>query len=206
MKKNSMFLLVFCFSLFFIQQANAQLFKIGVGGGLTSFQSPASYTNDLTISNGNVDSYGFKSNYHVGVEAKFNLPLIPITPVAFIDYHVIKGSGTGDFTGYQTSLTIISIGAEAEFFILPLPFVHPYLALNVSENNFGKLETQAPNGATLDLPSKSRVGGGAGIGTEITIPPVNFDLSLKYNVFNLVGKSAREENINAVTLNLMLLF
>lgn len=204
MKKFSLILIFFF--LLFMQRTDAQLLKIGVGGGLTSFQSPALYANDISLTNGNVDAYGLKNNYHFGVEAKFNLPLFPITPIAFFDYHVMKGTGSGDYTGYQTSLSILSIGAEAEYFVMPLPFVHPYLAINISENNFGKLEIQAPGGATLDSPTQSRIGGGIGIGTEITIPPVNFDLSAKYNSFNLLGKSSGEQSVNVVSVSLMLLF
>ncbi|MHB8579659.1 MAG: outer membrane beta-barrel protein [Ignavibacteriaceae bacterium] len=204
MKKVS--LILFLFVLLFFQQVNAQLFKIGVGGGLLSLQSPALYKNDISLTNGNVDAYGLNNNYHFGVEAKFNLPLFPITPVAFIDYHVFRGSGSGDYTGFQTSLNMITIGAEAEYYFLPLPFLRPYLSVNISENSFGKLEIQAPGGATLDSPSYSRIGGGAGIGAEVTITPVNFDLYSQYNSYNLVGKNSGEQSVNAVSVNLMLLF
>ncbi len=198
--------ILFLFMLLFIQSADAQLLKIGVGGGLLSLQSPNYYTNNISLTNGNVDAYGLKNNYQFGVEAKFNLPLFPITPVAFINYGILKGTGSGDYTGYQTSLSIFSIGAEAEYFALPFPFMRPYVALNISENNFGKLEIEAPSGATLDSPTLSRLGGGIGIGAEITIPPVDFDLSAKYNVFNLVGKNSGEKSVNAFSVSLMLLF
>lgn len=198
--------ILFLLLLLFMQSADAQLLKIGVGGGLLSLKSQNYYTNNISLTNGNVDAYGLKNNYLFGAEVKFNLPLLPITPVAFINYNILKGTGSGDYTGYQTSLNIFSIGAEAEYFVLPFPFVRPYLALNISENNFGKLEIEAPSGATLDSSTLSRLGGGIGIGAEITIPPVDFDLSAKYNIFNLVGKSSGEKSVNAFSVILMLLF
>ena len=194
-------------SIIFVNTTNAQLVKIGVGGGTTIFQSPAMFTNNFSLVNGDVLAFGFKNAYHLGVEAKFNIPMLPITPVAFIDYHILKGSGSNDSLGFSTSMNIFTIGAEAEYSFIPLPFVHPYLLINITENNLGQVETQASNGASIvNIPSKSRIGAGAGIGAEVTIPPVNFDISLKYNTFNLVGKASGEQSINSLNLSLELLF
>jgi|GEM_PF-1345269 len=207
-------LLVLFLSVLFVNEAGAQSIKIGVGMGLTNLQSPQQYTNGFAIENvdpnsgyGTVTGYGLRNGYHFGIEAKFNFPLLPITPVAFIDYHILKGSGNADSLGYTTSLNIISVGAEAEFFIIHLPFVSPYVAVNISENFFGKLETDvSQTSLAWTYPAESRTGGGLGVGAEISLPPIDFDLSLKYNYFNLIGKSSGEQNINSLNLNLELLF
>ncbi len=201
-------------TVLFANTANAQLVKIGVGMGLTKLQSPSLYTNNFAIQNvdpvsgyGTVTGYGLGNAYHFGLEAKFNIPLVPITPVAFIDYHLMKGTGNADSMAYSTSQNIFTIGVELEYFIIHLPFVSPYVAVNASENFFGKLETDvSQTGTAWTYPAENRMGGGVGVGAEITLPPIDFDLSLKYNYFNLIGKSSGEQNINSLNLNLELLF
>ncbi|MFO7448156.1 MAG: hypothetical protein R6W90_17485, partial [Ignavibacteriaceae bacterium] len=59
--------------------ANAQGIKLGIGGGLTSIQSPDLYTED--------EGLGFSSEYHFGGKIKFDIPIVPITPYAHITYH-----------------------------------------------------------------------------------------------------------------------
>ncbi len=194
----------FCFVLFFFLLLNnvtsAQLVRFGLGGGLTMIKSPAEYTNSVE-NNG----LGFTNNYHLTAIAKLNFPLIPITPAVFIDYHVLRGSSSNS-SNIETSQNIFSFGAEGELSILPLPLVKPYAVLDISYNKFGDLQVTSPLGSG-SVPGVTRYGGALGIGAEITaLPSIDLDLSLKYQIFNLVGKDSGESNITALTLNLILLF
>ena len=58
MKKSLLLFLFVAISLFVYQTTNAQSINIGIGGGLTSVQSPSYYT----------DVAGFSSEYHIGIK------------------------------------------------------------------------------------------------------------------------------------------
>ncbi len=201
MKNLSKFCFVFLFFLFLSNIASAQLVRFGLGGGLTMFKSPDSYTNSVE-NNG----LGFSNSYHLTAIAKLNFPLIPITPAAFIDYHVLRGSGTFNSSSTETSQNIFSFGLEGEFSIIPLPLVKPYAVVDISYNKFGDLQVTSPLGSG-SVPGMTRYGAALGVGAEITaLPSIDLDLSLKYQMFNLVGKDSGEPSVNAITLNLILLF
>lgn len=197
MKKISITLFCLSFFLLFNNTLHAQLIKFGLGVGLTDVTAPSEYTN--SISN---NGAGFGANFNFGAQARFNLPLVPLTPIVFVNYHMLRGNGTVNNINIKTSENILSIGAEAEYNILPLPFVKPYVSLEIAVNNLGDLS----NGIT-NQGSATRYGGAIGVGTIITILPViDLDASLKYNMFNLVGKDSGEENIDALTLCLAVIF
>ena len=200
MKNFSKYGFVFLF-LLLSNITSAQLVRFGLGGGLTSIKSPDSYVNSID-NNG----LGFSNNYHLTAIVKINFPLLPIKPAAFIDYHILRGSGTRNSDNIETSLNIFSIGVEGELTILPLPLVTPYAVVDLSYNKFGDLQETSQLGSASQ-PGVTRYGGALGVGAEITaLPSLDLDLSLKYQVFNLVGKDSNESNINALTLNLILLF
>ncbi|MCL5031252.1 MAG: porin family protein [Bacteroidetes bacterium] len=201
MKKFSKYCFVFLFFLFLSNIASAQLVRFGLGGGLTSLKSPDAFVNSIE-NNG----LGFSNNYHLTAIVKFNFPLIPITPAAFIDYHILRGSGSRNSNNIETSLNIFSIGVEGELIIIPLPLVKPYVAADISYNKFGDLQETSQLGSGSQ-PGMTRYGGALGVGAEITaLPSIDLDLSIKYQLFNLVGKDSNESNINGITLNLILLF
>jgi Outer membrane protein beta-barrel domain len=201
MKKNIGLVFLLYFFLLFSFNINAQSIRLGLGGGLTSITSPSYYTDN--ISNG---AYGFKGNYHLSLIAKLNLPLLPITPAFFIDYHYLNSSGQFDSVEVSYSQRIFSIGVEGEWDFLPLPIVKPYLLVNVALNNFGELKATTSN-EIFGQSSFTRYGAGVGLGTVLSvIPSMDLDLSAKYNFMNLVGKKSGEGAINSFTLNLVILF
>lgn len=187
--------------LLFSSVTSAQLVQLGLGGGLTDITAPSIYKGSVA----NAD-YGFSDNYHFTILAKFNIPFAPVTPAAFLDYHIIRGSGAYNDTSISTSLYILSFGAEGEYFIFPLPFLKPYLLADLSFNSFSQLELDIGNSSFVQL-SHTNIGGAVGIGTEITFfPTIDFDVSAKYNLYNLTGRQAGEEMVRAITVNVVLLF
>ena len=197
MKKITLILFCFSFFLLFNVTSEAQLIRFGISAGLTDVTAPSQYTNSIAD-----NGVGFGANLNLGAQARFNLPLVPLTPIVFLNYHMLRGSGTVNTSDIKTSQNIFSIGAEVEYNILPLPFVKPYVSLEAAINHLGDLS----NGIT-NQGSSTRYGGALGIGTVITVlPVVDLDASLKYNMFNLVGKKDGEENINALTFCLAIIF
>lgn len=189
-------------AVFLIQDVSqAQMLKIGLTGGLTNISSPDSYSN--SVSN---NGYGFGSNFHFGAQARIDLPLVPINPIIFIDYHMLKGDGDRNSVHINTSQNILSIGAEGEYIILPLPLVKPYISLDVTYNKFGELKEESPL-QTVTQGGFTRYGGGIGIGAVITVLPViDLDVSLKYQTLNLVGKADGENNVSLTNLSVAVIF
>lgn len=187
----------------------AQLFKLGVGGGLTQVVAPDAVTKD--VSEGGL---GFSTNWNVGLVAKVDLPLVPITPRAYLLYHSLSGSGDTEILSKATNInsvkvensqSIFEVGLGAQYNFLPLPAgVDPYLALDIAMNSFGKLKV---NDNEIPESNNTRFGGGVGLGAEVSIVPmVNIDLYLSYKLLNLVGKDDGEDTISAVTLDAFLIF
>lgn len=200
MKKFTQFPILLCFILIFYNCSKAQI-KIGLGGGLTSIQTPDAFKND--VSKGGL---GFTGNYHFTAMAKLSLPLIPFTPAAFIDYHILRGSGTRNSYSVETSMNILSLGLEGELTLLPLPILSPYVCLDVTLNKFGQLEETSQLGS-ITQNGMSRYGAGVGVGAVLSIlPKIDLDGSIKYQYLNLIGKNNGESNINALTINIIMLF
>ncbi len=201
MKNFSKYSFTLLFFLMISNIASAQLVQFGLGGGLTSLKSPDAFTNNIE-NNG----LGFSSNYHLTAIVKLNFPLIPVTPAAFIDYHVLRGSGTRNSYNIETSLNIFSFGVQGELTIIPLPLLKPYVVAAISYNKFGELQETSQLGSGSQA-GMTRYGGAIGVGAVVTaLPSIDLDLSLKYQLFNAVGKDSNEDSINALTLNLILLF
>ena len=201
MKNITLSLLTLLLILLLSFPTNAQLIKFGIGGGLTAINSPDSLTK--SISNGGL---GFTTNYHFTVMAKLDIPLIPITPGVFIDYHYLKGSGTINAGNITTEQNIFSLGIEGQYNIIPLPLVKPYAVVDIAYNHFGNIQVSGA-GATFSFTGYNRYGAAIGVGAVVTaLPAIDLDVSLKYNFMNLVGKDSGEGSINATTLNLILFF
>ena len=180
----------------------AQLFKLGVGGGLTQILAPDYYTN--SVGDGGL---GFTTEWNGGAIFKIGLPLLPITPRAYFLYHSLTGSGdlaTNNQNVENTqSISEIGIGLQYNFVPLPAGF-DPYIALDIAYNSFSALEI---NGNEVSDSKVSRFGGGIGLGTEITIIPIiDLDVYASYKMFNLAGKSDGEETVTAFTLDVFILF
>jgi opacity protein-like surface antigen len=175
----------------------------GIGGGLSTVQAPDAYTNDLTSG-----GLGFSSGYHIGAKLKLSIPLFPLTPVGSIIYSHFSGDQSTPLGNIETSQSIWTIGAGAEYKLIPGP-LSPYLAADLEYNNFGDISVDAGN-----LPisisgagSRSRFGIAVGIGAELTILPViGLDASIKYHFLNWIGKESGEETVSVLSYNLTVLF
>jgi len=204
------------FSVFFILSINtkvqAQLISIGVGGGLTQVLDPDIYTNDIP------DGLGFSSEYNFGVIGKIGLPIIPITPRAFILYHSFSSSSdlpptlektTNTLsTSVEFSHSILSFGLGVQYGFIPVPAgFDPYLSLDITMNNFGDFSSIVNGSENITTDGFSRFGLQLGLGTEVNIIPlINLDIFAGYNWFNLTGKEDGEETITAFVLDLFLMF
>jgi outer membrane autotransporter protein len=192
------FLILFVFTSI----STAQFVKVGVGGGITQVLAPDALTKK--VSEGGL---GYSTEWNLGLVGKVDLPLIPITPKAFLFYHKFSGSGTvlAQDVEYSQSVLEYGIGAQYNFIPVPLGF-DPYIALDISSTNFGDF-TAKVNGMETKSSGVTRFGGGIGVGTEISIVPiVNLDLYLSYKMLNLVGKESGEDTISAVTLDAFVTF
>jgi len=192
---------------------NAQLFNIGVGGGLTQVMGPDQSTNDVSD-----NGLGFSTEYNFGAMAKLGLPLIPITPRAFILYHQLSGEGkppalSVNSVEYSQSILTVGLGVQYQFIPVPAGF-DPYLALDLLYNNFGEFTTTTSTNIGVSesqIPGFSRFGAGVGLGTAITIIPlIDLDVMLSYQWLNLTGKEevngVSEETISVITLDAFLMF
>ena len=201
----------YCFSMLIAalliipNYTNAQLVKIGGGGGITQVLAPDFFTDE-------VGGYGFSTEWNVGLIAKVDLALIPITPRGYVLYHSLTGNGEFDPIFYgepnvEFELNILEIGVGAQYNFIPAPLgFDPYLALDFGYTNIGKLSVNGSEDIPLNE-DLSRFGGGIGVGTEISIiPVVNIDLYLSYKMFNLIGKEDGEETVSAVTLDAFIIF
>ncbi len=211
MKNIKISLITFSILLFLPTFSSAQLIKIGAGGGLTQILAPDVLTKD--VSEGGL---GYSTEWNAGIIGKVDIPLIGLTPRAFILYHNLSGTGEAPpelfklmadegESEYSQSIVEVGLGIQYNFIPAPLGF-DPYIALDLSYNSFGEA-TEKYMGHEIKSDGFSRFGGGVGIGTEVTIIPlINLDLYLSYKMFNLTGKEDGEETISAVTLDAFIIF
>ena len=204
---------VIIFAVMISFTVNAQSFSIGVGGGLTNVVGAEDYTNE-TSNNG----LGYSTEWNGGVIAKIGLPLVSITPRAFILYHSLNGNGgtppvplakgtSINSTDIENSQSILSVGLGVQYGFIPIPVgVDPYLAIDLLYNNFGEFkQTTFGNEVTSD--GVSRFGLGLGVGAEVSIiPMINIDVLVSYQMMNLVGKENGESSLSTLTLDAFLLF
>jgi len=194
---SSLLIMLFTFATL----SSAQIVQMGLGGGLTQVTTPKLYTDKVENT-----GYGFNDNFHFTILAKFNIPTSVVTPEAFLDYHILRGTGTYQDTAISTSLSILSLGAEGEYYFLPLPNLKPYVLADLSYNSFSQLQLNIGSESFVQL-SHSNIGGALGLGTVLSVlPKIDFDLSVKYNIYNLTGRQSGDEIVRAVTINIIMLF
>ncbi len=210
MRKITIILFSFFFILLLNANVHAQLIKVGVGGGLTQVLGPNSYTDD--IGNGGL---GFSSEYNFGAIAKIGLPIIPLTPRAFVLYHKLSSEGSlitlfnGNNVNSDAKFTqsFLTLGLGVQFGFIPVPVgFDPYLSFDLTLNNFGDFKSVIGDTENI-IDGFSRMGLQLGLGTEVTIiPMINVDVFAGYNWFNLTGKEDGEETISAFVLDVFLMF
>jgi len=174
----------------------------GIGGGLSTVTGPDSYTNDLTSG-----GIGFSSGYHLGVKLKFGLPVAPFKPFGFVNYTHFSNDQSTPVGNLAISQSIWSIGGGGQFNLIPGP-INPYIAANIAYNSFGDLNIEGADigDAFEGGGSKSRFGGGIGIGAELTVLIIGLDASITYNFLNWIGKESGEETVSVISYNLTVLF
>ena len=202
MNRTKTVLITFLILFIFTSISSAQFVKVGVGGGITQVLAPEGLTNKVSE-----DGLGYSTEWNIGLVGKVDIPLVPITPRAFIIDHMFSGKGTYENKDIENSQTVLEYGAGAQYNFIPAPLgFDPYIALDLSFSNIGDL-TKKVDGVETKYSGISRFGGGIGLGSEVTIVPVvNLDLYLCYKIFNLTGKKEGEDTISAVTLDAFITF
>ena len=202
MKIVERFILSLVILLSVTQFINAQGLKVGVGIGLTNLLAPDELTND--ISDGGA---GFSTGFNFVAKAKLSIPVIPITPIGYVQYTTLGAEESIPVGKIETSMSILSIGVGGEISLIPGP-LSPYLSLDLSYNKFGDFEVKAPEAAGGNSTSsgESRTGLGIGVGAELSLIIITVDVSARYNFYNLLGKESGEESRNAIILNAAVLF
>jgi opacity protein-like surface antigen len=102
----------------------------------------------------------------------------------------------------DTKVGILSIGVGGELSLAPGP-LNPYLGLDLEFNNFGDMK--AGDQTISSGISRTGIGVGAGIMFKL-LPVISVDVSLKYQMMNLIGKSDGEDTIGILNLNAAVFF
>jgi len=170
----------------------------GIGGGISTIQSPDSYTDDP-------GGIGLSAGYNIVIKLKFDIPSFPIIPVGFITYYHFSSDESRQI---KSTLSVSSIGAGGEYKIIHGP-LSPYIASDIAYNignwefNMGNIETGTPDVSTFN----TRIGVAVGIGAELTmLPLVGVDASIKYHLVNWIGQDNNEELVKVLSYNLIVLF
>lgn len=197
---------------------SAQSFKIGVGGGLTTFTAPESLTKD--ISEG---GFGVSVGYHFGAKARFSLPVIPLAFFCEINYSPLKGEEDVDYNNlyghnikmhYETESSLLSIGIGAQYSIIPGP-ISPYASAEVIYNSLAdmKVKYSGTSGSTIVKEEMTvsekfnRTGVGLGAGVFISVLPlIDIDVNVKYKIVNVAGKEDGEDTMSLVNVNATVFF
>ncbi len=206
------------FTVMFSFTNYAQSISIGIGGGLTNVVGSEFFTNEISYGVGVNTGLGYSTEWNMGVVAKLGLPLVPITPRAFILCHSLNGNEFVTFESLAkgtsiiqreltTSQSILSVGLGVQYGFIPIPVgIDPYLAIDLMYNKFGVLKDTIF--ATEEIRyGFSRFGLGLGVGAEVSIIPVlNIDVLVSYQMMNLVGNEDGESSLSTLTLDAFLLF
>ncbi|MGE5805504.1 MAG: outer membrane beta-barrel protein [Ignavibacteria bacterium] len=193
--------LLFIFLSIIVLGTNSFPQTFGIGGGLSIVTGPDTYTKSY-----NSGGVGYSDGYHFGAKLKIDFPLLPITPVGFVTYSRYSGDELTTNGTIRTSQSIWSIGAGGEYELFLAPSISPYIAADLSYNNFGDFKSENPVNEIgiigQSLIGGSKVGGAIGIGAEVIY---HFDLSIKYQFLNWIGKEPGEETVSVMNFNLTLL-
>ena len=199
--KKSFFTILAIISFFIsFTTANAQI-HISLGPQLGFALPMSDYAGGVTdFYNGT--KYGLKGGFNVG--ATFKADLMVIAGRLDINYAMFKNDGNisglnnANVTVKQNTL-IIGIGPEYSFG-LPLVPIKPYVSFELLFSTFsGESQYQGTplvNSSNNSMTSATRIGLGLLAGTEFKIGVVALDLSLRYNMLNLIGKSFTSYNNN----------
>lgn len=191
MKRGLSFLTIIILFIF-VSKSNAQLFKIGVGGGYTTINSPDELTN--SISDGGA---GFGGGAIYGGKVIASLPLIPINITGKVYYSPYSG----EESGIEITSSLLSVSLGGEFTLIPGP-VKPYLGADLLYSSFGDVEV---NGQKVE-DGEGKTGLGVDVGVYFTLlPMIDLDLSYSY-YFNSLLSSGDDVNTSNIVLNILFSF
>lgn len=204
-------------SLMFIlaaSQLGAQNAQLGAGGGLTYILASSAYTDEIDTLG---SSFGFKSNYHLALKARFTLPGQPLRLSGSLVYTSFSGTRENfvfpDLVAadLETSLKVYSLVLGAEYLLMPAasPAV-PYLGADLLISSFGDRSftiVRSDRSVERSIGGGARYGLGLGGGIDFTIlPQIDLDASLKLNMMNLLGRDEGEKFMSSVNLSIMILY
>jgi opacity protein-like surface antigen len=183
------------FVLVFASSSYSQIsLKVGPMLGLTN---PTSDYSGETTDFYNGTKYGMKSGFHYGVLGK--VVFGPIGGRVSIGYVSMSNSGNADPTNPNSTVDVsnnmfmLTLGTE---FGITIPFtpVRPYAGLDLLITTIsGDVQFKSTSGVPSDsreITSGTRTGLGLALGTEIGFGKTFIlDISLRYNLVNLSGKS-----------------
>jgi len=172
-------------TLLFIEAMFAQVpgvsspvkFDLGIGGGVSL------PTDKLS------DSHN--TGFHVGAKARLH-SFMPLSIVGSGNYNRLPEKNADN----TDSQWMLGVGLE---YPIPSVVVKPYLGVDALVNVFKNEGTGTS--------SFTRGGVGLGVGIEFSIPAFgSFDTSVKYQLFNVVGKENGEETISQIAASVALMF
>ncbi|MEN8193008.1 MAG: outer membrane beta-barrel protein [Bacteroidota bacterium] len=166
--------------ILFTTTTQAQLIRIGLGGGYSSITSSTSI---------------FDNGFHYGGKAVVGIPVLPIN----ISANIYNNSLSKEVAGISHESSFLSVGLGGEFTLLPGP-IKPYAAAELLYTSVGetKIADISYGG------SESKFGLGLGAGAYFTLLPViDLDLSAHYNMNTLLSSG---DGLNSVHVRLNVLF
>jgi hypothetical protein len=199
--KKSFFTILVIISLFISFATTKAQIHISLGPQLGFALPMSDYAGEVTdFYNGT--KYGLKGGFNLGATIKADLLII----AGRVDINYAMLSNSGSITGFNNaSLSIkqqnliIGIGPEYSFG-LPLIPIKPYASIELLFSTFsGESQYQGTPGVNSNnnsMASATRIGLGLLAGTEFKIGVFALDVSVRYNMLNLIGKSFTSYNNN----------
>lgn len=178
MKKSILLISAVLFVLI-TSSSQAQLIKLGIGGGYTAL----------------TDSETFDNGYHYGGKVVVGVPVLPFSIAA----NIYNNPLSQELSGITYESSFLSVGLGAEFNLLPGP-IKPYLAAELLYTSIG--ETKVEDISIGDSDSKTGLGLGAGAYFTL-LPIIDLDLSAHYNMNSLFNSG---DGMNSVHIRLNVLF
>ena len=150
----------------------------------------------------NGTKYGMKNGFNIGATVKADLMVI----AGRLDVNYAFFSNDGGISGFNNSNVTLKqhtliIGIGPEFGInIPLSPIRPYASIELLFSTIGGdfqfTGTPLVNSSSNTISSVTRTGLGFLAGTEVKFGIYALDLSLRYNMLNLLGKSFSSYNNN----------
>jgi len=163
---------------------------LGIGGGV-------SWPNETLL------KHTEPSGWNAGIKARIH-GILPVSFIGSVVYNRIRNKiydsdipfGVPFEPGEADVTWMIGGGLE---YSLPIPLVTPYLGVEGLLN----LMSNSKEGAS----SVTRGGVGLGGGVQFSIPAFgSVDASLKYQIFNLIGKENAEDEMSQVAASIAIMF